>query len=85
MSISEWLDGIKAGYGDRFTASIVAIGCEDQDDIANIGPEEFVELDSNLLRAGAKTMHLKNIKTAISSLSTAAMATHISNQIYPTT
>ena len=67
MSISQWLDGIKAGYGDRFTASIVAIGCEDQDDIANIGPEEFVELDSNLLRAGAKTMHfLRGLATSFS-------------------
>ena len=65
MSVREWLDSVKAGYGEKFTACFESIGCEDKDDLTDIGVGEMGELESNLSKAGGKTIHLKKIKAAV--------------------
>ena len=59
-----WLDNIKPGYGERFTAAFEDIGIEDQHDIDAMDSEMLRLLEKNLTAAGAKACHLKNIKAA---------------------
>ena len=77
-SITEWLDDVKAGYGDRFASCFDGIGVEDVADVEkNLGTAStLAELEEGLRKAGAKTVHIQNIKTAIAELATPVAMPH---------
>ena len=77
-SITEWLDVVKAGYGDRFASCFDGIGVEDVADVEkNLGTAStLAELEEGLRKAGAKTVHIQNIKTAIADLATPVAIPH---------
>ena len=67
MSISEWLDGIKAGFGGRFAVGLHDAGFEDLEDLKDQPPTEK-ELRKCLEPLGAKKPQLGRIMNALQDL-----------------
>ena len=65
LHIDAWLDAIKPGYGNRFLSAFEQLGIEDAADVANIDHHFYLSLQAALQEAGAKPMHLKNIRLAL--------------------
>ena len=70
-SITEWLDGLNAGFGASYTSSFSEYGIETVDFLRAMGPEEMAALKPLLVQAGAKPMHVKVIADAIAAAGTA--------------
>ena len=66
-SIPAWLDAVKAGYGDKYSACFDDLGIDDVADISeNLGKAAMLAaLEEGLCKAGAKMVHIANIKSAI--------------------
>jgi hypothetical protein len=66
-SIPAWLDAVKAGYGDKYSACFDDLGIDDVADISeNLGKAAVLAaLEEGLCKAGAKMVHIANIKSAI--------------------
>ena len=68
LTAVEWLDGINTGYGAKFGAAFEEVGAENTKVIVKIGPDEIAELEDELVKAGAKKLHLKVIREALEEL-----------------
>ena len=71
-SIPAWLDSVKAGYGDKYSACFDDLGIDDVADISkNLGKASVLAaLEEGLCKAGAKMVHIANIKSAIAEVAT---------------
>ena len=75
-AIREWLDNtVKAGYGAKFATAFEEVGFDDTSDLLTMDDELMAELERELRSAGAKSVHLKIMKAAISSIVAPAAAT----------
>jgi len=64
--IHDWLEELKPGWSARFESAFKAIGIEDASDLAALDDEILLALDGQLQAAGARIMHVKRIRRAIS-------------------
>jgi hypothetical protein len=69
VSIPEWLDSVKPGYGNKFSSSFEEAGAEDASDIADLDEKAMADLESRLESHGAKSIHISKIKAAITAMS----------------
>jgi hypothetical protein len=69
-SVPDWLDSVKAGYGNKFALCFEDIGVEDVADVPDIhiNNKALMELEESLRKAGAKTIHVAKITAAIAEL-----------------
>ena len=70
-SINTWLDSIKAGWSDRFGHAFQQIGVDDVSDLPDVDDKLKAELKEELVKDGAKSMHLKKIFEAVDESSSA--------------
>ena len=70
-SITEWLDGLNAGFGASYTSSFSEYGIETVEFLRAVGEKEMAALEPLLVQAGAKPMHVKVIADAIAAAGTA--------------
>ena len=73
-SIRGWLDmKVKSGYS-KFAGAFDEAGIEDVGDLAKVDNKVMTQLNEHLVAAGAKAMHLINIKEAIDEVRTPGAA-----------
>jgi hypothetical protein len=61
--LTAWLNTVKAGY-DRFAVCFEDLA-ENEDDLARLTSEDTVKLEEALRVAGASSLHVRNIRTAL--------------------
>jgi hypothetical protein len=59
---------VKPGYGAKFQPAFEEAGIEDMDDVRKVREAEFADLETTLRSAGARAMHVTNIRDGISAL-----------------
>lgn len=74
-SISTFLEGVKAGYSDRFDLMFQAMGIEDVCDIRDMSEARLVQLRLVLRKGGAKAIQLDRINDAMDKLRVRKMPT----------
>ena len=69
-SIPAWLDAVREGYGDKYSTCFDELGVDEVADISeNLGDATLLaQLEEGLRKAGAKPVHIANIKTTIAKL-----------------
>ena len=56
---------LKKGWGERFADAFEEVGVEDTEDMAMMPAATWVELEAALVAAGAKSMQVEKIKSAV--------------------
>merc|ERR1719487_1812966 len=67
-SVRELLDQQRSGWGARFGAVFEDVGIETKEDLCDATEEEMAELDQKLAAMGAKSLHLRQIRDAVTRL-----------------
>ena len=68
VSVREWLDTVKAGWGACFAKTFEDYGIDDTSDLAQATPDDLRELEGELVAAGVKRFQLRLMLDSVSRL-----------------